>query len=250
VTRPDWPRTWVLASSSLNNIASTDKAVAHAAFDTPAAYVTALPGAATIVPAGYAAVPTLNYKSYAKFAADVQAGRIPPEVKAVLYDPEAWDLTPVVEQQGVGYYMAAFAALADNQGLTTIMTPATDLMNAWPKAKQETNLHAFVRYGIAGAAAASGAAIVEVQAQAYELDLPTYRAYIEACVMQVVDADPTALFIAGLDRSAIDTTQTADQLFAAANSVRDLVDGFFLNVAQTPPAPGNAAGLLRLLGYS
>jgi hypothetical protein len=240
------PVTWVLAQSSLSNILSADPSIAAKAFDHPYVYITATPGSSEPALPGWRTVPTVNFKSYAAFSGAVSAGTMPSWTKAVLYDPEAWSLTPVNEQANVKYYMQRFCLLAHSHGWQAIMTPATDLMNNYPKLPGETNMRAFIRNNIAGAAARY-ADLLEAQSQAIETSPGAYTWFLTRARSQALAANPRVVFLGGLTSSHLGTTASAEVMYHAALSVSDVVDGFFLNVSRNPPDPMNAAQFLHQL---
>src|SRR6266540_3016079 len=56
------------------------------------------------------------WASCAEFEQDLMAGRIEPEVRAVMYDPEGWDKTPLAERQDPVTFIHRFARLARERG--------------------------------------------------------------------------------------------------------------------------------------
>jgi hypothetical protein len=240
------PVTWVLAQSSLSNLLSADPTIATRIFDHPYVYVTATPGSSDPVPPGWRSMPTVNFKSYAAFAAAVSAGTMPSWTKAVLYDPEAWSQTPFIEQTNVGYYMQQFSRLAHSHGWRVIMMPGTDLMNIYHKLPGETNPQAFIRHNIAGAAARY-ADVSEAQSQTIETNPGAYNWFLTRARSQALAANPHVVFLGGLTANILGTTASADVMYYAALSVTSVVDGFFLNVSKNAPDPVNAAQFLQQL---
>ncbi len=148
----------------------------------------------------------------------------------VLYDPEAWPATPLPERLDPTAYFRRFAALAHTRDKTVIITPHPSLMSV-PGARcgagsGESAIDAYVRCDIAGEAARV-ADIVETQAQHLQSDPAAYRSFVARTAAQAHAANPHVRVIAGL------TTGhgfRASQMFAAWNSVRDLVDGYYLSI--------------------
>src|SRR5580693_658414 len=120
---------------------------------------------------------TYIYKSYAAFAADVAAGRLPGSVHAVLYDIEKWPATPLGEQRSPQFYMRRFSALARAHGLLPILAPARDLAlvpgGSCPKRGSENLSEAYIRCGLASAD--QGAAALVVQSQTEEFNVTAFR---------------------------------------------------------------------------
>jgi hypothetical protein len=240
-----WPTHLVLARSTLENLRRADPAGTGRALNRPSVYITGRHDE-NPVPPGWSSVPTANFKSYAEFRSVVEAARMHPSISAVLYDPEGWSLTPLAERRDVVAYMERFSTLARAHGWKVILTPSNDLMNLQDKLKDETNRQAYVRYRIAEAAARH-ADILEVQAQTLEQTPSAYREYVRQTRTQAVAANPRVVFLSGLTTNLQGTPVSGPTLYDAATSVRELVDGFFLNVPRAAPSPANGVTLLRML---
>jgi hypothetical protein len=239
-----WP-TLVLARSTLENLRRADPAGTDRALNKPSVFITGRHDE-NPVPPGWAGVPTANFKSYAEFRSVVEAAGMHESIRAVLYDPEGWSLTPPAERRDVTAYMERFSTLARRHGWKVILTPSNDLMNLQDKLKGETNPQAYVRYRIAESAARH-ADIVEVQAQTLEQNPAAYREYVRRTRAQAVAANPRVVFLSGLTTNLQGTPVSGPTLHDAATSVRGLVDGFFLNVPRAAPSPANGVTLLRML---
>ena len=240
-----WPTHLVLARSTLENLRRVDPVASDRALNKPSVFITGRPDE-NPTPPGWTSVPTANFKSYAEFRGVVDAARMHSSIRAVLYDPEAWTLTPPAEQRDVTTYMERFSALARAHGWKVILTPSNDLMNRQEKLRGETNRQAYVRHRIAESAARH-ADILEVQAQTLEQDPSAYREYVRQTRAQALAANPQVVFLSGLTANLQGTPVSGATLHAAATSVRALVDGFFLNVPRAAPSPANGVMLLRML---
>lgn len=238
--------TWVLARSSLHNILSADASIASSMFNHPNVYITEVLGSSDPVPPGWRSVPTVNFKSYAKFSAAVFEGAMPGWTEAVLYDPEAWSQTPYNEQVNVGYYVRKFCRLAHQEGWQAIITPGTDLMKVYPRLPGETNAQAFVRHHIA-AEAARYADVSETQSQGLETDPRAYNWFLTQTRSQALAANPHDVFLGGLTANLLGTTASAEMMYHAAISVSSVADGFFLNTSRNAPDPINAVQFLHKL---
>jgi hypothetical protein len=175
----------------------------------------------------------VKYESYAQFASDVTTGLIAPEIKAVLYDPEKWDRTPVSEQLDPVTYLRLFADLAHSKGYLVIEAPARDLMAvdgaACRSNSGETLDQATLRCNLM-ASAARYADVAQVQSQADEFDPARFSTFVNAAAVQARAANPGVVFLAGLSTSPPTGVASPEALGAAAESVRDIVAGFYLTV--------------------
>ena len=167
-------------------------------------------------------------------------------VDTALYDPESWDATPAREQRHVIEAMTAFAALGHERGWQVIVTPhpsLTQVANAeCPARPDESANEAFVRCDVMGAAARV-ADVVESQAQSLERDPGAYRAFVQTTAAQARVANPDVQVIAGL---SVRAATSPDQLYAAWNAVRDLVDGYYLSIQDNDHVPV-ALAFLRMV---
>lgn len=160
------------------------------------------------------------------------------ELDAALYDPEAWEATPIDEQQRPGQAMQAFAELARNRGLDVIITPGLTLPAAGDDCRTqdgESPEAAFLRCDIASLAAAH-ADVVEIQAQTLQSRPTAYRDFLEAATAQAHDANPDVVVLSGLRTHNAFSVDDAEDAWAASMSV---TDGHYLSMA-----PADAARLL------
>jgi hypothetical protein len=187
---------------------------------------------------------TYIYKSYAAFAADVAAGRLPSSVHAVLYDIEKWPATPLGEQRSPQFYMRRFSALARAHGLLPVLAPARDLAlvpgGSCAKRGSENLSEAYLRCGLAGAD--QGAAALVVQSQAEEFNVTAFRHFVAAVARQARAGNPRIAVLAQLATAPLGQPASVPQLVSAARSVHQLVDGFSLTARNVDTE--TTAGLL------
>jgi hypothetical protein len=243
---------WIMLGSSMQKMVAAVPDVARAAFDSAFSFATGKPSKRNQVPAGYATTPTVKYESYARFASDVGHGVIAPEIEAVLYDPEKWDRTPMREQLDPVMYLRLFADLAHGEGYLVIAAPARDLMavdGAVCRSKSGEDLdQATLRCNLMGNAARY-ADVAQVQSQVDEFDPARFSAFVNAAANQARAANPGVVFLAGLSKSPPTGVASPDVLVAAAESVRDVVAGFYLTVCTKCPGELDTAGaFLAALG--
>jgi hypothetical protein len=235
------PQYWIAVAGTISAIEGEDRSIAHAVFGS--AHTIALgsgPGSIAI-----------SWASYTKFAADLEAGRIASTVRAVMYDPEAWDATPLPEQQDPVHYIEKFVQLAHLHGYFAIVTPHPGLVSVKAAACEqrdgETQEAAYVRCRIAEGAARYADAY-ETQAQILERNPGAYRAFVLATALQARKANPDVVVLSGLS-TAPGYPAPSLVLYSAWNSVRDIVDGHYLSLAgpDRTTARASAASFLRLI---
>jgi hypothetical protein len=230
---------WVTSHGTVAAIARKDPEAAEVTFAKPTG----------IVMGGWpGAVHGRAWASCAAFEDDLASGRIPPEVRAAMYDPEGWEKTPLDERQDPVTFMHRFAKPARERGFFTIVTPHQGLMEVpggrHARGTDETKEQAYVRSGLA-AEAAKFADMSETQSQRLQQDPAAYRRFVEETALQARAANPTVLFLSGLSTHP-GYPATAEMLLAAWESVRDLVDGHYLSLGMRGRNPDEAARFLRL----
>ena len=233
-------QTWVGTLATIRRLHDQDDAVVAQFFDRPTSFALG----------GYGdAVSGASWASEAQFEADLAAGAIPAGTRAVMYDPERWADTPVVEQRDPVAATRAFAAAARAAGYQVIVTPHPNLVGV-PGAvcgphPAESLEDAFLRCGITGAAARV-ADVVEIQAQYLETDPARYADVVGRAAEQARAANPAALVISGLSTRFASTAQT---LVDAWMAVRAIVDGHYMAVPEGI-RPEVATEFLRQIGAS
>jgi hypothetical protein len=207
------------------------------------------------LPSGFETTPVLKYTSYAQFQADLTAGPnmtsvIPAAYTWLMYDNEyekppagttgnGWP-TPINEADDPWTYMRLFVQLAHANGYRVILTPARDLGNdptsVLPMLSSDMSLDDwYIRTGIAYTAAATGAEVVHIQAQA---DQPTgtntpptqYDAFFAACVAQIEQASGYCRRTAGVSTTS-PAGVTAQNMYDSATSVATTTQGYWLNLS-------------------
>ena len=288
-TSPDRPEatattTWLLANEAFNNLNNTTLAgsprICRSAFDNGTTWFSVRYAggnfATTPVPTGYRGVAVLKFEAYQNGSTGlldaIRAG-LPKWVQAVQYDPEAWTFTPQIEQGAFLYnsavnvsYAQEFCATAHQHGLRVVLTPGNDLCNrdpnpAYPGSAPQYPLdnndgghdyNAFVRHNLASATQyLQSGDVFEYQAQQLELDSRTYHAITFAVSKEAAKANAANIaFLAGLGRSmAPSDGATCAQLTAAATSVANIADGFWLNVGAFTSQVRPMICALKSLGY-
>lgn len=232
---------WVMTGWNIHQLDQLSPATASHFFNTPTSFATGPTAATSPVADGFAAAGVLVYNSYAQFAADIASHAIAPSYQWVMYDPEAWALTPLSEQQNPARYLPQFAQLAHASGLKVIEAPGRDLGlvpgAACPETPGETLDHWYLRCNIPAAAATADVLVVQDQVNTatpteYDHLYSTARAQAQAVNPQItVDAEVST------------TYGTATQMATAAQSAH--ADGIYINA--TTPTLSKARSFLRLM---
>ncbi|MFJ4655882.1 hypothetical protein ACIP5Y_31800 [Nocardia sp. NPDC088792] len=239
---------WLVSAGALKLLADAGMSQAElsADFDTPSTYLVA----GTQGSDDYSnAVRTQTFTSVDALRSAVERG-LDPATQAVLYDNEAWPLTPTAEQQDPAAAETRAAAVAHAHHLLLIATPATDLTRIL--APGENSYDAYLRLGIS-AAAAKAADVIDIQAQGSEADTSRYADFVKQAAAAARTANPKVVVLAGISTNPSGQSVTADQVGAAIDATRSFVDGYWLNVPQAGNAcprcgtaqPQVAVGLLR-----
>ena len=237
---------WIVSGSALTRLRAADPggATTRAAFDSPDAFViTSGPGRP--VPAGWSSTPTASFTSYESLRATLAGGTLDPRIKAVFYDNEHWDLTPILEQREPVRYDQLAAQLAHQHHLLFIATPAINLVNVLTPIAGSgvggNRYQAFLDLGLAGQAART-ADVLDVQAQGAEADISLFSSFVQAAAAQARKANPAVKVVAGISTNASGDPATATAMDQAAASVRDDVDGYWLNDPEASTACPTCVG--------
>ena len=232
-TPPRRSPAWLLTRSALSQLAA-DPAV-RAKLRGALFYEILQPGQQPL--AGIAAKPVMTFASATALEAAVTGGRLPAGTYGVLYDPEAWTFTPVAEQRDPVQAATRAAAVAHAHGLRLIVTPALNLTTVLASGARPPRWQAFLGLNLAARLAAV-ADIVEIQAQSLERDTAAYTAFVQAAASQASTANPRIIVLAGLSTNPPGAPVHSQQLTAAVQATRSMVDGYWLNIpGQGPRCP-------------
>ncbi|WP_460720288.1 hypothetical protein [Nocardia heshunensis] len=241
---------WLISGEALSLLAGAGMSQSELStdFDNASTYVTA----GGTDPAEYTkAVRTQSFTSLDALRSALGHG-LDQSIHAVLYDNEAWPLTPAAEQQDPATAESQAADLAHAHHLLLIATPATDLTRVL--APGENSYAAYLRLGIS-AAAAKAADVIDIQAQGSESDTTRYADFVRQAAAAAHTANPNVVVLAGLSTNPSGQTVTPDQLRAAITATRSSVDGYWLNIPKAGQAcprcgtaqPQVAVAMLRQL---
>lgn len=206
------------------------------------------------LPEDWQSVPVTPYSSFAQLKLDLIGETINPAARAICYDNEAWQFTPLKEQRNPAKFEQLFAGLAHSNGLTYISTPGPDLAMV-ADAKTTGNIYnQYLELGLARDAARV-ADVVEIQAQNLESDLEKYTVFVSAATKQAREANAHIVVLAGLSTNPPGKAVSAEDLYRAVSGTEGIVDGYWLNIPTpgpycprcNPPRPDLALELMHLL---
>lgn len=205
-------------------------------------------------PVGPASVAVWTFTSVSSMSSTLASWTGPLPVKAVMYDPEAWDLTPAGEQRDPDGAMAAAARVAHQHHLLLIAAPALNLAKVLAPPGAGARWETYLRLELAAGAARS-ADIVEVQAQSLERTPSLYRSFVEQAAAQARRAKPGVTVLAGLSTNPPGSPVTSAEVGQAIEATMALVDGYWVNIPGrgprcptcNPMQPSVAIGALRSL---
>lgn len=163
--------------------------------------------------------------------ANVDGAVADPSVRALLYDGEAWEMTPRQEQTRPAEAACRAAEVAHAHGMMAIATPAINLIRFLDPASARggKRFAAFEKTNLAGRIAKC-VDVYEIQAQGTEKDTAKFQQFVTTEAEQARAANPAVIVLAGISTNPSGQHVTSEQLFKAVQSVRDVVDGFWLNI--------------------
>ncbi len=226
---PSGQAAWLLTRSALAQVI-TDPAV-RAGLGRSEVYEILQPGQQPLP--GVDATPVVTFPAVAALGDALAGGRLPAGTRAVLYDPEAWSLTPPDEQRDPVRAAARAAELAHAHGLKIIVAPALNLATVLGPAGPAPRWQRFLDLQLAGRIA-KVADIVELQAQSLERSPAAYAAFVRQAAGQARSARPGLTVLAGLSTNPPGSAVVSQQLAAAVRASWPGVDGYWLNI----PGPG------------
>ncbi len=226
--RHGWP-VWLLTRSALSQLAA-DPAI-RAVLQRSRVYEILWPGQRPL--AGFGAIPVVTFPAIPALAAAVAAKRIPAGAHSLLYDPEAWPLTPAGEQRDPVQAATRAAALARAHDLGLIVVPALNLTKVIGPRGRTPRWRRFLDLRLA-ASFARTSNFVGLQAQSLERNTVAYAAFVREAAGQARAANRHVTVVAGLSTNPPGARVSSQQLLAAIRATRSAVDGYWLNI----PGPG------------
>lgn len=244
---------WMISTSAIRHLNEAGGSGAHFFAGRGNFIMNGMKGAEGF-PESYSAMPAATFPSYAALKSALESGRLPKEVKAVLYDNEAWEFTPPEEQHEIARFEKLAADAIHRRGLIFIAAPAVDLTRVLSPQVNSGRYDEYLRLGIASAAARY-ADVYEIQAQGSLGNLPLYTRFVNEAARQARAANPKITVFAGLSTNPSGKRVTPKDLYDAVGATRDNVTGYWLNIpgggAYCPkcgePQPQVAIELLKML---
>jgi hypothetical protein len=225
---------WIMGAGNVHLLGAQDRGIASHFIDTPASFGTGASLVGDPIQPGLRTTPVLAYTSYAQFSSDIRNHRISFPYRWVMYDPEAWNRTPLGEQQDPVKYMTLFGQLAHAHRLKVIMAPGMSLGyvhgSVIPRPRSESIAAWYVHVNLAGAAAASSD-IYDLQSESQTGNLTEYDWLFHHAAAQARAASPRVQVFAEVST----VNGSAGQMAAAARSISP--DGFYV---AAPGAIGQA----------
>ena len=228
-------RYWIITNAALKQIVINPKARAALSNDT--IYSPSYnPNKATAGEQGLHIIPAKTYRSESQFASDVNAGKIPSYVKAILYDNEPWKFTPSAEKQDPALYYKRAFSLAHAHGYVLIAAPVPNKIDP---------------------SIATYADVIDVQAQYAQATTTKYLSAVEPIIKQIQKSNPKVVILSGLSTNPTAGDPTSQQLLSIVKATfPKLTSGWWLNIPNPGtacpkcnlPRPGTAVSLLGELG--
>jgi hypothetical protein len=222
---------WIINGPALKYFAADS--FARTFFDNTQPFVIKRKDDALVLPGGWRSQEVRSFTSYPRLEAAFANGTIGPEVRAILYDNEAWKFTPQGEQLQCVQYTERAAQLVHAHGLLLIAAPAVDLVRTLDPEHTGKRYDRFLQLGLIGGVARS-ADIVVVQAQGSENNGALYSNFVRSAAAQAKAQNPHLLVFAGISTNPSGQKVTAEQIVDAIRATSSSVDGYWFNV----PAPG------------
>lgn len=240
---------WLVSTAALHMLAPT---FVTALADSPYTFLIVNKQQLTQVPAGTKAMLVAAFDNYSALESTLNQGHLSSRFRGVLFDDEAWTLTPGYQQKNVAKYEQKAAELAHSHGLFLIATPGVDLTRVLDRGGPGTAFQKYLNLGIAGDAARY-ADVIDIQAQSTQAQTAEYTSFVAAAAVQARAANPNVVVLAGLSTNRPGPAITVSKLAAAVRSTHAIVNGYWLNIPVPgracsychAPEPGLADGLLQ-----
>ena len=222
--------TWILTQSALQSMATSSTALATLA---KGRVIELVPlGSSPFRPGGVSVTPAFTVDSVVTLRSLIQNNAVPSWAHAVLFDDEAWSLTPLSEQLYPAKAAAWAEQLAGSRGLSLWCAPAIDLVSVLdPSASSDWQ--GYLNLNLAGQMGRSCNGL-DIQAQSLERNAATYRKFVDQASQQARAARSGIALTAGLSTNPPGPTVTLSELEADVTATIATTHGYWLNI----PSPG------------
>ena len=222
--------TWILTQSAFQEMATSPTALATLA---KGHVVELVPlSNSPFRPSGVSVTAAFTVDSVLTLQSLIQNNAVPSWAHAVLFDDEAWSLTPLSEQLYPAKAAALAEKLANGHGLSLWCAPALDLVPALdPGAPPDWQ--GYLSLNLAGQVGryCNG---LDIQAQSLERTASVYREFVSRASKQALAARSGIALTAGLSTNPPGPTVTLSELEADVTATIATTHGYWLNI----PSPG------------
>jgi hypothetical protein len=234
---------WIVADWAIADFEKAGMSVplVEAYFDNPRTYLILHPGNSKIDQQLPKATWTDRFTSFVSMQQAFSAGSLPSGVKAVMYDNEAWTLTPANEKSAPVSYARQAQALAHTKGLQFIFTPATNLAGVLQPtqaaAKGSGKYTSFLSLNLPSQSAGVSD-VYDIQSQQAE-GTGEFQTFVQQAAAQARRANSHVVVMAGIGPNPDGRYVPASTILSSYQSVASTVDGFWLNL---PAGNGQCIG--------
>lgn len=173
-------------------------------------------------------IPVIKYEDSNLLLQALSSHTIPSWVKAVIYDPENWYLTPLAQRLNPLAAVKSISGPVHNAGLRLILTPGLDLaanismpgLSYYQKFEATNILGQMAPY----------ADVVELQTQSLEGEQAVMTQFIKTEVTAIHSANPSATVLSAVSTNDAGVTPTLTTLTQALVTSASLSSGTWFNI--------------------
>ena len=242
--------TWLLTQSALQSMATSSTALAT--LDKGRVIELVPLGSSPFRPSGVSVTPAFTVDSVVTLRSLIQNNAVPSWAHAVLFDDEAWSLTPLSEQLYPAKAAAWAEQLAGSRRLSLWCAPAIDLVSVLDPSAS-SYWQGYLNLNLAGQMGRSCNGL-DIQAQSLERNAATYRKLVDQASQQARAARSGIALTAGLSTNPPGPTVTLSELEADVTATITTAHGYWLNIPSPGPwcptcAPADPALGIKLLNW-
>lgn len=242
--------TWLLTRAALTDVAQSSAALATLAQGRVVELVP--PSSRPLLPPGLSITPAFTVDSVTALQSMISTDTVPSWARAVLFDDEAWSLTPLNEQLYPVQAAQAAATLARAAGLSLWCAPGLDLVSELDPSAP-SYWQGYLALNLAGNIG-SVCGGLDLQAQSLERNSKTYQTFVAEAAAQATATHPGVALTAGLSTNPPGPAVSLKDLEAAVAGTISITRGFWLNIPNPGPwcpncAPADPALAVELLTW-